>query len=419
MQAIELQEIEQCKYKVHYEATPEEIDSKKAEVIDQFRKAPIPGCRQGKANETTIRLYYAKQIDASLQRVLCEEAFHDTIFSKKLRAFGPPAFLSVNLVNKSFSCDFEMHTKPDFELTDYKGMEIPKPPRRYTNDEYVEKLLNDLRIRFGDAIPYSESDFVQETDNLIIDYECFYNGEKLDSLSAVGEMVTVGKNEILSFDSNVLGMSIGETREFCVILPQESLSSLAGKEVMFKLTLQMGSKNIPCSLDDELAKRVGLQTYQELRNQAASIAMGKVDATEKSDMNQAVCAQLINRHNFDVPMFMKLSEAQYLAQNAKLDWNTMCDTDKEQYLGMASKNVMLSLVLDKIRETEPDCQLSDNEVFDMIKGNLLNSQQAKNGQEVNDIIKKMNETGYLQILFQRIKDEHVLNFVVNNTKFVE
>jgi hypothetical protein len=38
---------------------------------------------------------------------------------------------------------------------------------------------------------------------------------------------------------------------------------------------------------------------------------------------------------------------------------------------------------------------------------------------LDDIIKEMSRTGYLQILFSRIRDEHTLDFVVKNIKVVE
>jgi hypothetical protein len=38
---------------------------------------------------------------------------------------------------------------------------------------------------------------------------------------------------------------------------------------------------------------------------------------------------------------------------------------------------------------------------------------------VDKILEEMTKTGYLQILFQRIKDEHTLDFVIKSGKIVE
>ena len=121
-------------------------------------------------------------------------------------------------------------------------------------------------------------------------------------------------------------------------------------------------------------------------------------------------------NNISVPNWMSLSEAQYLVHTIKLDWNTLLDVDKEKYIDIAQKNVKLSLILDKIRDSEPEAQLSEQEVFDIIKRNLASSKAAAT---LDSVIKEMNRTGYLQILFSRIRDEHTLDFVVKNIKMVE
>jgi len=38
---------------------------------------------------------------------------------------------------------------------------------------------------------------------------------------------------------------------------------------------------------------------------------------------------------------------------------------------------------------------------------------------INEIIDKMNKSGYLQILFSRIRDEHTLDFVTKTVQFIE
>jgi FKBP-type peptidyl-prolyl cis-trans isomerase (trigger factor) len=94
----------------------------------------------------------------------------------------------------------------------------------------------------------------------------------------------------------------------------------------------------------------------------------------------------------------------------------MADTDREKYLELGEKNVKLALILDKIREAEAAAQLSDQEVFDIIKRNLANT---KVNAPIDDVIKEMNRTGYLQILFSRVRDEHALDFVVKQSKLID
>lgn len=414
---IQVTELEPCKLLVNYEANAEEILNKRAEVLNVFKNAPVPGFRNGKATLDAIKVHYRNQIEESLKRALAEDAYHNTLFEKKIKPHGSPQFTSVLLADGKFACEFGLYVRPNFDLASYLGLEIPKPHQAVSSLEMTEKILQDLRVRFGDSEPYTENDFVQNTDSVILNYEGTIDGVKQENLCAESEMLTVGASPLKDFDDNLLGMKPGEVREFNVVIPENGLPSLAGKTVHFTVTLTIGSKNIPCPLNDELAVKMGKSTLLELREFVQATAAGRVANATKIALAEAVANRLTSDNNFEIPNWMSLSEAQYLTHNAKLDWNTMNDADKEMYLGMAEKNVKLALILDKVRESEPEAQLTDQEVLEMIKQSLASNNQGQATPE--DVIKQMSRTGYLQVLFARIKDEHTLDFLVKSAKITE
>jgi trigger factor len=413
---IEIKELELCRMNVNYEADAEQIMNKRAEVMESFKKAPVPGFRPGKASHEAIKSHYRSQIEDSLKRALAEDAYHNTLFEKKFRPHGAPKIKSALLADGKFICEFELFTKPNFELNSYKGMEIPKPAETISVTDLTEKMLQELRVRFGDTAPYTDGDFIQTGDSIIVDYIGLVDGIKLDNLCAEGEMLTVGQSQLPAFDDNLLGMSLNETRKFSLTVPLNGLPSLAGKKVDFEVTLNMGSKNAPCPLDDQLAEKLGKSSFIEVKEFVQGSAMVKVNEIAKNAITEAVANRLIQNNIFEVPNWLSLSEGMYLAHQSKLDWDTLADEDKERYMQMSEKNVRLSLILDKIREDEPEAQLTDQEVFDMIKQNLMNS---KTQTPLDEVMKEMNRTGYLQILFSRIRDEHALDYIIKTAKIVE
>jgi trigger factor len=413
---IEVNEVEPCKLAVKYEAGALEILDKRAEIISAFKKAPVPGFRPGKASVDAIRMHYHQQIEDSLKRALAEDAYHNTLFEKKIRAHGAPKFTNLLMDGGKFVCEFEMFTKPEFELADFRAIEIPKPHEGKSSSEVAELMMQELRVRFGDAHPFEDSEFVQAGDNVILDYEGTIDGEPVPTLTAQGEMITIGKSQLASFDDNLLGMSVGETREFDFNVPEGGLPSLSGKTVHFKVNLVQGAKNVPCALDDEFAKKLGKKDFNELRDFVQGSAASRTQNAAKMAIHEAVAKKLITDNTVDVPNWMSLSEAQYLAHQSQLNWDTLSDPDKERFLEMAIQNVKLSLVLDKIRETEPEAQLTDQEVFEIIKQNLAGTKVNK---PLDEVIQEMNRTGYLQILFSRIRDEHTMDFVSKTVKVIE
>lgn len=413
---IEVAELESCKLKVSYVADAAEIFTKRGEVMDQFKKAPVPGFRQGKASVDAIRMHYRTQIEDALKRALAEDAYHHTLFEKKIKPHGAPRFNNLLLADGKFTCEFELYTKPEFTLASYSNLEVVKPHESKSAINLCEEMMQELRIRFGEVAPYVEGDFIQTGDNVIIDYDAFLDNVKVENISGVGEMITVGQSQLKNFDDNLLGMTLGEVREFDLVVPEDGLPSMAGKSLHFKVTLNMGSKTTPCPLDDTLAEKLGKKDYNELKEFMHATAGARIANSFKMAVTEQVAQKMLAANTISVPNWMTLSEAQYLVHSAKLNWNELPDVDKEKYMTIAEKNVKLALILDKIREVEPDAQLTDQEAFEIIKNNLA---KTKLQASLDDIIKEMSRTGYLQILFSRIKDEHTLDFIVKSVKIIE
>lgn len=413
---IEITELEKCKLSVHYEANALEIMDKRAEVQNAFKKAPVPGFREGKATMDAIRFHYRDQIEESLKRALAEDAYHNTLFDKKLRPHGAPRFNNLLLDGGKFICEFEIYTKPEFAAPAWKDMEIPRPHANTDALKLAEQMMQEIRVRLGEAEPYAETDFVQMNDNIIVDYEGTIDGQKVDHLCAQGELMTIGSSPLEGFDNNLLGMLLNETREFDFVAPVGGLPSLSGKTVHFKVTVSMGSKIRPCNLDDTLAQKMGKKDFFELQQFVSQAAFARVANQNQAAIHDAVSKKLVADTTVEVPNWMSLSEAQYLAQQSSLDWNIMSDPDKEKMLEMAVRNVKLTLILDKIRETEPQCQLNDQEVFEIIKKNLAQTKSANN---LDEVIQQMSKSGYLQILFSRIKDAHTIECVTKSAKIID
>lgn len=410
---IEVNEPEYCRLVVKYQADPDQIDNKKFEVLNAFKRAPVPGNRKGKASLDAIKIYYHSQIEESLKRALAEEAYHKVLFEKEIKPLGTPNFTSIVLSKEAFTCEFSLNKKPDFELGEYKGFEIPKPE---VKDPVIlaEKILQDLRVQHGFTAPYNTDDFVQMGDNVVIDYTAFDGVNKIDFLSAQGELLTVGHSQLPIFDDSLLGMKAGETHTFTVPLSPNLTSTLAGKVLTFTVTLHTGSKVTPMALTDELAQKVGKKDLQELLQQAAATASARSVDSLRTDTLKQVSARLVEFHDFKIPEWLSVSEAQYLTQNANLTWDTLSDETRQVYLALAEVNVKLGLILDRIRDVEPEAQLSDQEVIDIIKRNINNSST-----DPDTVLQAMSKNGYLPILVARIRDEHALDFILKNSKIVE
>lgn len=413
---IDITDMGECMISVNYECDKEEIDTKKNEVLDQFKNAPMKGFK-GKPDMISIRMKYAKEIDNALRRALAEKSFHDTITEHDIKPFGMPEFSDLVLTDKKFSCTFLLRKKPAIELGTYKELEIPKPMMDTTIEAMAQQLLQDLRIKFGEGNPFGEDDFAQTNDNVIVDYEVFNGTDRVEQLCGKAQLLTIGRSHLKEFDQNLLGMKAGETREFSITVPDFGLPSVAGKSLKFIVVMNSGSKITPMPLDDSLAIKTGRKDLTELMQFATEYSSSRFQEQFKTKQSAAVSARLVADHVVAVPEWLTASERMYLTTSAKIDWSIMPDIDKEPYNKMAESNVKLSLILDKVRENEPEAQLADAEVNDVVR-NML-GKMGGDEKKIEEMMDEMSKKGQMAILVCRIRDEYALDFIIKNTKWIE
>lgn len=76
-------------------------------------------------------------------------------------------------------------------------------------------------------------------DVVIIDFAGFLNGEQFQGGTAENYPLTLGSGQFVpGFEEQLIGAKIGEQRDVKVTFPQNYYPNLAGKDVVFKVTIK-------------------------------------------------------------------------------------------------------------------------------------------------------------------------------------
>jgi trigger factor len=400
-------EPEYCKLKVHYEADSYIVAEKVDEAVAECRKLKVSGFRPGKAPDYAIKNRLKAQINQYVVRTMAVHAMDDIIFETNIKPIGQPQFSEIKVGNKNFSCDVEVTKKPDFELGNIK-FEVAKPAQETDEEALAEKALYNLRMVVGDVQPYEEDDFVEEHDQITFSFTGTIEGEPFDGSVVEGEMYTVGANRWIGFDKNLIGMKAEEVREFDF---QFVDGPLEGKTARFSLTVHMGTKRKPHPLDEEFFKKMGVSSAEEMLNQLRETSKASLKREQQMEIRNQVALKLIDSHKFEIPKFIIEEEAKYIASQSGLSFTTMADGDKTKYLDQAERNARLSLILDSIRESEPDSVLNEMEARNV----LTNHIQSKGG----DPNRVLNNPAMAAMLLNNIKDEFTLQWVSEQATIIE
>lgn len=104
----------------------------------------------------------------------------------------------------------------------------------------MKKLMT--AITMGGALILGACDSnagAQNGDTVIIDFAGFLGDEQFEGGTATGFPLKLGSGQFVpGFEDQVVGMNKGETRDIKITFPTEYVPALAGKDVVFKVTVQ-------------------------------------------------------------------------------------------------------------------------------------------------------------------------------------
>jgi trigger factor len=224
----------------------------------------IPGFRRGKVPPRLIdqRIGRAAVLEEAINDAL-PRFYGDAVREHEVQVIGQPEVEVTELAdNDKLAFTAEVDVRPDFELPEYRGLEVTVDDVEVTDDD-VEEQLRQLQLRFGVLKGVERP--AEEGDFLSIDLAATIGEEEVDSVTGLSYEVG-SKNLLDGLDEAVRGMSAEETKTFQTELAGgEHAGEVADVTVTVK---SVKERELP-ELDDEFAQMASeFDTIEELRADA-------------------------------------------------------------------------------------------------------------------------------------------------------
>jgi trigger factor len=159
----------------------------------------------------------------------------------------------------------------------------------------------------------------------------------------------------------LIGVNAGDEIEVKVTFPADyGAENLAGKEAVFAVTVKEIRETTPAAIDDELAKKVGMENLGQLK-QAISEEQGREYVSlARSRVKRLLLDQLFEAHDFELPQKMVDNEfntiwAQYEEQKKNASEEEAAEADekpedeqKAEFREIAERRVQLGLLLAEV-----------------------------------------------------------------------
>lgn len=327
----------------------------------------IKGFRQGKAPREIMEKFYAPQVEGEVMDTLIGKTLSKAIEEAKFVLILQPQLDSASPIktDKAFSYSVTLDLWPEFNLIEYKGIEIEKP-EVFITDEELDEQLEALRHHFGTIETLNEDRPLEMGDVAIIDYSGEVDGEPLEGLVEKDYYLEVGKGYFNDeFEKRIIGMAIGDERTIDITYPESAINAkVAGKTVYYNVVLKDIKKRVLPELNDEFAQKFSpdYKTVDDLKERLKKqIMLEKREAVESYMRNQII-DRLVSEIDFPIPERLVEAKLTQMMDNISghlhergVDFEKAGisqDRLKEKMRDDAIKQVKIELILDKIAEKE-------------------------------------------------------------------
>jgi trigger factor len=334
--------------------------------------AKIPGFRPGKVPQAILKKKFGKSVEGEVIEKLVPEYYTNALKEAKLEPVGYPN-IEGDIELKSdqpLNFTFTVEVKPEIKDLKYESISLKK--REFTvEDEEVNKAVESLQE--SKALYSVTGEGLKEGDLGVINGDAYIDGEQKDNLSYKEFPFILGTESMPGeFSEAILNRKKGDEVE--VSLKFESdypNTTVAGKEVIFKIKiLETKKKNLP-PLDDEFAREFGKNTMDELKK----MVLDNLESKKKSEINLAYKKDILNRllkdNDFEIPETMVKEEIESFIVQLKESASKRNEAVKpdeqlsREYEPTARENVKSVIILAEIGNKE-NIKVNDKDVKDAI-----------------------------------------------------
>ncbi|MEQ9636272.1 MAG: trigger factor [Devosia marina] len=343
-------------------------------------QANIKGFRPGKVPTSHLKKVYGRSAMSEVMTDAINATVSDTLDKREERAAAQPkvdlpddqSVINDVLDGKAdLAFEVEYEVLPPVTLMDIKGVKLNKPVVEVSEEE-VDAEVKRVFAQNRGYTDKGEDAVVTDGDRLGLSFVGKIDGKEFEGGSSDHAHLTIGSGEFIpGFEEQLVGMKKGQTGEVKVTFPEDYQNEdLAGKKATFEVTILHVDGPNEGELDDEFAKRLGLEDVAALRKAVRDQMENALASMGRQHLKRQVLDALDDGHKFEVPAQLVDAEFNTIWQRVVHeiehhgrsfeDEGTTEEAAKEQYRRIAERRVRLGLVVAEIGNTN-EVQVTDEE----------------------------------------------------------
>ena len=362
------EKIKDLHYSVSGKIAADELQKIADEVLTEFGKtAKMAGFRAGHIPLSVLRQKYNAQAYGEAIDKALNNDLNKYLEEKKIRlAAQPKVDMSGWEIGKDAEYSLEFDILPTLPEIDLSKISVTKKVAKLDEKE-VETALENIRKSRSVAEKQDEKYAAKNGDVAVIDFKGFLGDEAFEGGEASKHHLILGSGSFIpGFEDQVIGHKAGDEFDVNVKFPADyHADNLAGKDARFAVKVHEVRKHILPELTDELAKQVGHESVEKLKEHIREIISGQYTEAAQRDMREELLDILADKVKLDLPE--SLVEQEYNMAKHEHDHHNAehghdHKWDEKQEHKDAERRVKLGLILaewgtqNKVEITRDDLQ---------------------------------------------------------------
>jgi trigger factor len=380
-QTVDIKDVGPCKK--HIKVTVDRADVDKS-IEDKFKELVgeswIPGFRPGKAPRQVVIRKFKKDVNDRVKGEILLASLEQLADEFDVAPLSPPDLKTDNLEipdKGDFVYEFNVEVRPHFELPAYKGLNLKKPVRDFTEADVDEEQTRILSNE-GQLVPKDGA--AEKGDYLIVDMTTSFGNDK------VGEAkeITLRVDDTLSFKDGVaakfaeqmVGVKAGEKRTVEVSMTDAvAVDRLKGQTVQASLDVKDVKKLRLPEIDEVFLERHECKTADQFRERLRLVLDYRLKYSQRQSAREQVLSLIASAATWELPQDLLQRQARKTLARKVMEMREsgigedeirarqrMLERDVLSSTAMALKE---HFVLQKIAEQEK-LELEPNEIDDEI-----------------------------------------------------
>ena len=298
------EKIKDLHYSISGVISADELQAAADEILAEYgKKAKMPGFRPGHIPLSILRQKYNASAMSDAIDKLMNQDLNKYIADKKIRLAGTPkADLAGWEIGKDAEYSLEFDILPTLPAIDLEKYTITKKTTKLDESE-VERAIENIRQNRSTAEKQSDDYVAQNGDTAVIDFTGYIGDNAFDGGAAKKHHLVLGSGAFIpGFEDQVIGHKAGDEFDVNVKFPSDyHAANLAGKDARFAVKVHEVRKHILPELNDELAKSVGQESVEKLREHIRGILNEQYEEATKRDMRNELLDILADKIKLDLP----------------------------------------------------------------------------------------------------------------------